>query len=81
MWKPCGNTIIPVAKLRTSLPLSSNFRITGNATILLAAASQQEFAPQRSPTHTDLPSLSISTALSEPQTRPSGILKKFSIVV
>jgi hypothetical protein len=37
------------------------------------------FAPHRSPTQIDLPSLSISTALVDPHVRPSGSLKLFSI--
>jgi hypothetical protein len=66
---------MPVPKLCTSLPDSSNLRITGNGDIAFLVRSQQVLAPQRSPTQIDLPSLSMSTALVEPQVRPSGILK------
>ncbi len=66
---------MPVPKLCTSLPVSSNFSSTGSGDIAFLARSQQELAPQRSPTQIDLPSLSISTALVEPQVRPSGSLK------
>ena len=60
---------MPAPKLFTSLPVSSNFRTVSSV------EPMQEFAPQRSPTQIDLPSLSTSTALVEPHVRPSGILK------
>ena len=68
-------------KLCTSLPDSSNFRITGSGDIAFFSRSQQLLTPQRSPTQIDLPSLSMSTALVDPQVRPAGILKWFSMVV
>jgi hypothetical protein len=40
----------------------------------------QEFAPQRSATQIDFPSLSISTALVEPQVLPSGSFAQPSTV-
>src|SRR6185436_14679761 len=92
-WMPCGNTIMPAPKLLTSLPVESNFRTGSNSDILPAAASQQELVdtgappcgfgrvPHRSPTHTDLPSLSMSTALVDPHSRPAGSFAQPSIVL
>jgi hypothetical protein len=71
---PCGNTIKPLPKLRTSVPEASNFSTVSRSD------PRQVFAPQRSATQIDRPSRSISTALVEPQVRPAGILKKFSTV-
>ncbi len=78
---PCGKTATPVPKLWTSLPDSSNLSTTGSGDIWPLALSQQVLAPQRSATQIDLPSLSMSTALVEPQVRPSGSLNWFSMVV
>src|ERR1039458_9829250 len=69
----CGKSSTPAPKLLSSLPVESNSR-TG-----ASGLSAQELAPQRSATQM-WPSRSRSTALVEPQTRPSGILKKFSTV-
>src|SRR4051794_9527966 len=71
---------MPAPKLVTSFPVGSNFNTLGSLDILPVARSRQLFAPQRSATQTDLPSLSISTALVEPHVRPSGSLKKSFIV-
>ena len=77
---PCGKTISPAPKLRTSAPDWSNFSTTSSVDIAPFAASQQLLAPQRSPTQIDLPSLSTSTALVDPQLRPAGIFAQPSIV-
>src|SRR5215831_1654983 len=71
---PCGNAKIPAPKLLRSLPVGSKCRI--GSSVELA----QLFAPQRSATHTLWPSLSISTALVAPQTRPSGSFAQPSMV-
>src|SRR5687768_3011343 len=68
---PCGKIIVPAPKLLTSLLEASNFRIGSSVEL------RHVFAPQRSPTQMDVPSLSTPTALVEPQLRPSGILKWF----
>src|ERR1035438_5325220 len=72
---PCGERIIPVPNDFTSLPVASNFS-TGSS-----VEPKQLFTPQRSATHTLLPSRSIATALVEPQVRPSGIFAHPSTVV
>src|ERR1019366_7174676 len=69
----CGKSSMPAPKLLRSLPEESNSR-TG-----ASGLSAQELAPQRSATQM-WPSRSRSTALVEPQERPSGSLKKFSMV-
>ena len=66
---PCGKMNIPPPKLFTRLPSLSNLRMGSRSD------SAQLFAPHRSPTQIDVPSGSMSTALVEPQVRPSGILK------
>ena len=66
--------LIPAPKLRTRLPFLSKRRIGSSCRLT------QSFCPQRSATQMLEPSLSISTALREPQTRPAGILKKPSTV-
>src|ERR1700752_4385185 len=78
---PCGKMSRPWPKLATNLPEASNLRIDGKFDIWPVARSRQLLAPQRSATQMLRPSLSISTALVEPHVRPSGILKKCSIVV
>src|SRR6188508_149170 len=65
---PCGKFMIPAPNDFTRLPLASNLRIAGRSEPV------QEFWPQRSATQMLTPSLSISTALVEPQVRPSGSL-------
>src|SRR5437763_1491340 len=65
---PCGDTIIPAPKLFTSFPFASNFRIG----LTVGLSRHPLLAPHRSATHTLLPSLSMSTALSDPHLRPSG---------
>src|SRR5215831_2197963 len=57
---------MPPPKLLISLPVESKWR-TGSS-----MESWHELAPQRSATQIDLPSLSISTALVDPQVLPSG---------
>src|SRR5262249_5127811 len=69
---PCGNVNRPLPKERTSSPCSLNRRMEGRSRIWLVAGSTQEFAPQRSPIQMLLPSLSTSTVLVAPQTRPEG---------
>ena len=71
---PCGKITRPAPKLFTSLPVESNFN-TGSSVDV-----RHEFVPQRSPTHTLVPSLSISTELVEPHVRPSGSLAQPSTV-
>ena len=66
---PCGKISSPAPKLFTSFPDASNFRIEGRL------EPAQEFVPQRSATQMLRPSLSISTALVDPHSRPSGSLK------
>ena len=66
---PCGKIIVPAPKLFTSVPEASNFRMESSF------ESRHEFAPHRSPTQIDLPSLSTATAFVEPHVRPAGILK------
>jgi hypothetical protein len=72
---PCGKISMPWPKLATSLPLVSNFRMDGSCDIWPVVRSRQLFAPQRSATQIERPSGSMSTALVEPQVRPSGNLK------
>src|SRR5271169_1525606 len=71
--RPCGNTNIPPPKLCTSFPEASN----------LSTGSRFEpahvLAPQRSATHTLVPSGSIQTPAVEPQVRPCGIFAQFSM--
>ena len=57
---------MPAPKLRTSLPAASNFITTGRFD------PTHEFAPQRSAIQMDVPSMSGSTVLIDPHTRPSG---------
>src|SRR4051812_35934702 len=77
----CGNTNRPAPKLFTMLPSASSL-CTG-AQLEPAQLSYWKadspggtsgFAPQRSTTHTERPSLSTATALSAPHLRPSGSL-------
>src|SRR3954469_14158489 len=78
---PCGKISRPAPKLLTSLPVESNLSTVGRSDILPVARSAHLFAPQRSATQIDLPSLSMSTALVDPHVRPSGSLKKSATVV
>ena len=57
---------MPAPKLVTRLPLSSNLSTDGSD------EPAQLFTPQRSATQMLFPSLSIATALVEPQVRPAG---------
>ena len=66
---------MPLPVLSSSLPEASNLSTVSSGDISPLAASQHEFALQRSATQMDLPSLSMSTALVEPHARPSGSLK------
>src|ERR1051325_3773058 len=72
---PCGESNNPSPKDFTSWPRSSNLKIDGSC------EPAQEFAPQRSATQMLDPSLSMSTALVAPQTRPSGSLAQPSMVL
>src|SRR5918993_2742544 len=78
---PCGKAIIPAPKLLTSLPDSSK-RSTGLSGDILpvVGSATHVFAPHRSATQIERPSRATSTALVDPQVRPSGILKWPSIV-
>ena len=71
---PCGNRNTPAAKLLTSRPSESNLSSAGSS------EPAQVFAPHLSPTQMDFPSRSISTALVDPQVRPSGIFAQPSTV-
>src|SRR5581483_11518565 len=71
---PWGKVNMPAPKLLTSLPVGSKWRIGSSVEFA------QLLAPQRSATQTLWPSLSMSTALVAPQTRPSGSLAQPSIV-
>src|SRR4030095_11393501 len=77
---PCGNTIMPAPKLLTSLPDASKCSTVSSVDISPLAASQQVLALHRSATQIVFPSLSISTALVDPQERPSGNFANPSIV-
>src|SRR5262249_10897962 len=76
---------MPAPKLFTSLPDASNLRIGSRLDPSQAKGSPGLYcvgganAPQRSATHTLVPSGSISTPEVEPQVRPSGNLAQSSI--
>src|SRR5215471_7407506 len=76
---------MPAPKLFTSLPDESNLRIGSRLDPSQAKGSPDlncdggANAPQRSATHTLVPSRSISTPEVEPQVRPSGIFAQSSI--
>src|SRR5215475_8433173 len=76
---------MPAPKLFTSLPDASNLRIGSRLDPSHAKGSPRLYsvgganAPQRSATHTLVPSGSISTPEVEPQLPPSGILAPSSI--
>ena len=72
---------MPWPKLATILPVASNLKTVLSGDISPLAASQQVLTWQRSATQTLLPSLSMSTALVEPQVRPSGSFAEPSIVL
>src|SRR5262245_15687841 len=82
---PCGNSSNPAPKLFTSLPEAANLRIGGSGESEQAnglpglISDGGAKAPQRSATQTLTPSGSMSTALVEPQARPSGNFAQFSI--
>src|SRR6516162_5059157 len=78
---PCGATNISEPKLFRTLPLGPSLKITSIFLISRVWVSRQLLAPQRSATHTDTPSLSISTALVEPIFRPSGSVAQCSAVM
>src|SRR5262247_1468513 len=71
---PCGKTISPLPKLRTSAPDASNLSTVSRSEL------RHVFAPHRSATQIERPSLSISTALVDPHVRPAGILKRLAMV-
>src|SRR6478672_11097264 len=72
---PWGKIARPAPKLLTSLPVASNFSTGSRFDV------RQLLVPQRSPTQTLTPSLSISTELVDPHVRPSGSLAQPSIVL
>ena len=72
---PCGKVNIPPPKLRTGVPDGSNLKTVGSL------EPAQLFAPHRSATQTETPSGSMSTALSAPHVRPSGIRAQPSTAV
>ena len=72
---------MPCPKLATILPFGSNLNTVCSGDISPLARSQQLFTAQRSATQMLRPSLSISTALVEPQVRPSGSFAHPSIVL
>src|SRR5438094_5472273 len=73
---PCGEMISPAPKLLIRLPDASKCRIGSS----VGFSRHALLPPHRSAIQMLLPSLSISTALVDPHARPSGSLKKFSIV-
>src|SRR6187200_3337649 len=73
---PCGETSMPAPKLLTSLPDESNLRIGST----VGESRHALLPPHRSATQMLLPSLSISTALSDPHFLPSGSCAQFSTV-
>src|SRR5215468_8356274 len=81
---PCGKSRRPPPKLFTSVPEASNLRIGGRFEPSQAngvpgfISEGGANAPQRSATHTLVPSGSIPTPLVEPQLRPSGSFAQFS---
>src|ERR1044072_8367249 len=83
--RPCGNRIRPAPKLLSSLPDASNLRIGSSVDSAQANGAPGLIcdgglaSPQRSPTHTLVPSGSIATALVDPHFRPSGSCPQFSI--
>src|SRR4029079_12102505 len=73
---PCGETTLPAPKLFRSLPDESNLRIGST----VGESRHALLPPHRSATQMLLPSLSMSTALSDPHVRPSGSFAQFSTV-
>src|SRR6476661_7934155 len=73
---PCGETSRPAPKLFRSLPDESNLRIGST----VGESRHALLPPHRSATQMLLPSLSMSTALSDPHIRPSGSFAQFSTV-
>ena len=71
---PCGHMMRPAPNCATTLPDGSSL------TIGFTVEPAQELLPQRSPAHSDLPSTSMATALTEPHERPSGSVPKFRTV-
>src|SRR5712675_1170558 len=69
-WNPWGWLKRPWPKLATSFPEASNLSIG------LSVELTQSLAPQRSNTQTLLPSGSISTPVTCPNLRPSGIFNQ-----
>src|SRR5881396_2888286 len=67
---------MPAPKLFTSLPDESNLRMGST----VGESRHALLPPHRSATQMLLPSLSISTALSDPHFRPSGSWAQFSTV-
>src|SRR5262245_52670697 len=85
IWVPCGNRSKPAPKLLSSLPDGSNLS-TGSRFEppqpngwVMSTRDGGRASPQRSATHTLVPSRSIATALVEPQARPCGSVPQFSI--
>src|SRR5262249_52756795 len=79
-----GNSSMRAPKLFTSLPDASNLRIGSSGEPSQAngcpgfMSDGGANAPQRSATHTLVPSGSMPTPLVEPQLRPSGNFAQFS---
>src|SRR5438093_8704569 len=71
---PCGETNMPAPKLFSSLPDESNSRMGST----VGESRHALLPPHRSATQILLPSLSISTALSDPHIRPAGSFAQFS---
>src|SRR5215467_12123698 len=78
---------MPAPKLFTRFPDESNFRIGGTVEPAQlsywngeAPGGVSGFAPHRSATQTDSPSLSIVTAFSAPHILPSGSLPQGAVV-
>src|SRR5512143_3348341 len=67
-WIPCGAIRSPAPKCATTVPVESNFRIGSRLEVA------QLFVLHRSAIQILVPFLSMSTALVEPQVRPSGSL-------
>src|SRR5262249_30202369 len=84
-WMPWGRVNRPAPKLFNSWPLASNFMIGASGEQSQANGwpglndDGGAKAPQRSATHTLMPSGSMSTPPVEPQVRPSGSLAQLSI--
>src|SRR5262249_46797190 len=81
---PCGKSRRPAPKLFTSVPEASNLRIGGRFEPSQAngvpgfISEGGANAPQRSATHTRVPSGSMPTPMGEPKLQPFGSFAQFS---